>query len=81
MIGCTNRNANCYSKLGNSCLSQTKAYTSNTKFYSPTNPIYWWNYVPIHYPDGNKYIINNGYPFSDNKLLLGTSCINKTCIE
>lgn len=64
----------CYSRLGNSCISQTVAYTSNSKFYAPTDPLYWWDYVPVQYADGSRFPINNGFPFRDNQLLFPASC-------
>jgi hypothetical protein len=45
-------NKNCYSKLGNGCINQTVALTSNTKFIKALDPIYLYNYTNnvLEYP-------------------------------
>lgn len=42
-----------YSKLNNQCVSETKAFTSNTKFYPPLSSIYWEDWVPIYKLNGD----------------------------
>ena len=43
-----------YNKLNNMQSSGTIAITSNNKFFSPLDAIYWKNWVPVYKLDNEK---------------------------
>jgi hypothetical protein len=43
-----------YTKLGNSCQSQTHAITSNEKYISPFSSVYYKTYTPMLYYPGHE---------------------------
>jgi len=59
-----------YSTLGTNCIPQTIAYTSNTKFLSPINPIYFQNIIKPTYlsSDGEKIENNKVKKLENNKV-------------
>ena len=43
-----------YNKLSDLCTPRTVAITSNTKFFTPLDAIYWKDWVPVYTLDGDK---------------------------
>jgi len=50
-----------YAKFGTNCMMQSIAYTSNTKFLSPTDPVYFQPFVRVNIPPEGKKVkkVNN----------------------
>ena len=64
--------SNCYnySRLGNSCDSQTNALTSNAKFINPLSLVYYKPWTPMMRYPGHNGINNSGMDNIDNAVTL-----------
>jgi len=64
-----------YNKISDLCSPRTVAITSNTKFFTPLDAIYWKDWVPVYTLDGDK-VNNKAHINSFNKKYLRRNTCN-----
>ena len=57
-----------YSTLGTNCIPQTIAFTSNAKFLSPINPVYFQNIIKPTYLSSNGQKIDKVKKIENDKV-------------
>jgi hypothetical protein len=64
-----------YNRLSDLCSPRTVAITSNTKFFTPLDAIYWKDWVPVYTLNGDK-VNNKAHINSFNKKYLRRNTCN-----